>query len=154
MINTTIRTSCEFKQSPEIIWLGITNDVMMYPKPFCFNLWVPSPIKCEITNTTNGIGKTRRCTSSNGSIEQVITCYQPLEKLTFHMATHNLKTKFKIGMMDDEFIFTTIGGGKTKLQRTTNISIPLGFGFLIRKWAITRSIRNVHQYVYNNIKMK
>jgi hypothetical protein len=115
---------------------------------------VPLPIKCEITSYANGLGKTRRCTSSNGSIEQVITCYQPLEKLIFHMESHNLKTKFKIGTMDDEFIFTAIGDGKTRLQRTTNISIPLGFGLLIRKWAITRSIKNVHQYVYNNIKMK
>jgi hypothetical protein len=148
-----ITTQCEFKQSTEIIWQGITNAIMEFPKPFCFNLGVPLPVKCEITNYTNGVGKTRRCTSDKGCIEQVITVYQPNERLAFRMESHNLKTKFKIGQMDDEFIFTKLENGITRLQRTTNIAIPEGFGLSIRSWAIGKSIRNVHQYVYNNIKM-
>lgn len=154
MIKLTITTHCDFIQSPEMIWKGITNDVMTLPKPFCFNLGVPLPQKCEITNYANNIGKTRRCTSSKGYIDQIVTCYQPFQKLSFHLDSHNLKTRLRFEAMDDEFIFTTISPGKTRLQRTTNITIPPGFALFFRKWAIIRSIKNVHKFVYNNIKRK
>jgi len=126
---------------------------MQYPKPLCFNLGVPLPKKCEITHAVNGVGKTRRCISDKGHIDQIITDYQPNVRLAFRMQSHNLKTRFKIGDMEDEFIFKKLNDETTRLQRTTHITIPPGIGLIFRSLAIRQSIKNVHRYVYNNIKL-
>ena len=69
------------------------------------------------------------------------------------MESHSLMTRFEIGHMEDEFTFQSKSGGIINLTRTTNIFVPAGLFMTLRCWAIGRSIRSVHKYVYNNIKM-
>jgi hypothetical protein len=147
----SITTFCDFHKSKEHVWKGITNAVMTQPKPLCFNLGVPLPVKCEITKYENGMATSRRCTSDKGSIEQQITCYDKGHRLAFKMVTHNLRSWFSIGDMNDEFTFAEKGGGVVTLTRTTNISVPAGWLLSLRSWAIRKSINNVHRYVYRNI---
>jgi hypothetical protein len=147
-----VETSCEFELPEQRVWAGITDAVMTLPKPVCFNLGVPLPRTCEITSSVQGVGKTRRCTSDKGTIEQEITEFIPYKRLSFHMVAHNLRTTFAIGAMDDRFVLEPCGPGIVRLTRTTRISIPLGFAFTLRRLAIKRSLVNVHRYVYRNIR--
>lgn len=147
----TITTSCDFHKSKDHIWQGITNAVMTQPKPLCFNLGVPLPVKCEITRYDGGVATNRRCTSDKGSIEQQITCYDKGHRLAFKMVRHNLRSWFSIGEMNDEFTFAEKEGGVVTLTPTTNISVPSGCLLGLRAWAIRKSINNVHRYVYRNI---
>ena len=146
----TVITSARFACSVERVWQGITNASMTYPKPLCFNLGIPLPVKCEITDYRDGIGRRRRCTSDHGSIEQEITCYEKFRRLSFRLVSHNLKTTFAIGPMDDDFTLQD-DGGVIGLTRTTNLVVPYGFCLSVRCWAIRRSLANVHRYVYRNI---
>lgn len=146
----TVTTSQRFQCSVERVWQGITNASMTYPKPLCFNLGVPLPVKCEITAYQDGIGRRRRCTSDHGSIEQEITCYEKHRRLSFRLMSHNLKTTFAIGPMDDDFTLVA-DGDAIVLTRTTNLIVPLGLGLGVRCWAIRRSLGSVHRYVYRNI---
>jgi hypothetical protein len=148
----TIVTHHLSRRSPDVMWKGITNAVMTYPRPFCFNLGVPLPLKCEITGYADGRGTNRRCTSDKGFIDQTITAYVPNVTLAFSMRSHNLRTRFTIGQMDDEFTFAPMPEGLTRLTRKTQVEVPAGCAMAFRCWAIRRSIHNVHRYVYSNIE--
>ena len=153
MNNTlTVKTSIRLKVSKEVIWNGITNSTMTYPKPICFNLGIPLPKKCEITSIENGIGTSRKCTSDHGSIEQNITVFEKFESLSFHMVSHDLNVYFKIVSMNDEFKIKNEHDGSNTITRITNVTIPKGFDLVIRKCLIARSLISVHRYVYQNIK--
>jgi hypothetical protein len=147
----TVTTSFDFHKSKEHIWQGITNAVMTQPKPLCFNLGVPLPVKCEITRYENGTAANRRCTSDKGAIEQTITCFEKGRRLAFKMVSHNLRSWFSIGEMNDDFVFHEKDNGVVTLTRTTNLSVPSGWLLGLRAWAIRKSIANVHRYVYRNI---
>ena len=151
-ITFTVKTSVRLKVGKDVIWKGITNSIMRYPKPLCFNLGIPLPKKCEITRFENGLAKSRKCTSDHGSIEQNITVFDKYERLSFHMVSHDLKVYFRIVSMNDEFIIFKEQDGSNTVSRITNITIPNGFELVIRKWLIGRSLKCVHEYVYQNIK--
>jgi hypothetical protein len=147
----TVETSCDFVQPVAVVWRGITNAEMRLPKPLCFNLGLPLPRSCAITATRDGIGTRRRCTSDKGAIEQEITEFIPGRSLAFRLVSHDLTTAFAIGAMDDRFTFSTSAQGGVRLTRTTRISIPLGSGYVLRRFAIRRSLASIHRYVYRNI---
>ncbi len=147
----TVATSCDFDQPVAVVWRGITNAEMSLPKPLCFNLGLPLPRSCAITATRDGVGTRRRCISDKGAIEQEITAFVPGRSLAFRLVSHDLATAFAIGAMDDRFAFSTTAQGAVRLTRTTRISIPLGCGYLLRRWAIARSLASIHRYVYRNI---
>jgi hypothetical protein len=146
----TITTHCDFSRSPDTIWLGITNATMTVSRPFCFHLGIPLPRKCEITRSVDGIGTERRCTSDKGHIDQVISDFSPNRRLAFALASHDLRTAFAIGHMDDEFLFAPLDGGRTRLTRTTRIEVPDGAALWFRCWAIGQSIRNVHRNIQSS----
>jgi hypothetical protein len=147
----TVTTSCDFDLPIAVVWGGITNAEMRLPKPWCFNLGLPLPRSCAITATRDGIGTRRRCTSDKGTIEQEITAFDPGRSLAFRLVSHDLATAFAIGAMDDRFTFASGAQGSIRLTRTTRISTPLGYGYALRRFAIRRSLANIHRYVYRNI---
>jgi hypothetical protein len=147
----TVETHDDFALPAPVVWKGITDAVMTLPKPLCFNLGVPLPRKCELTSIVDGVGRSRRCTSDHGAIEQEITVFLPGRELSFRLVSHTLRTVFAIDEMDDRFIFTKREGGVIRLTRTTTVAIPPGRGYRIRCWAVRRSVQNVHHYVYRNI---
>jgi hypothetical protein len=146
----TITTSCDFQATEAHVWQGITHAVMTLPKPFCFNLGIPLPVKCEITHYENGMGTTRQCTSDKGVITQEITCYEKHCRLSFKMVAHTLRTIFTFSEMSDDFTMSS-AAGTVSLSRTTRLTLPAGPTLFLRRWAMTRSIRQVHHFVYGNI---
>jgi hypothetical protein len=124
---------------------------MALPKPLCIHLGIPLPRSCEITVSVDGVGKTRRCTSDKGTIEQEITEFVPHRPLAFRLVTHDLTISFAIGAMEDRFTFTQVDPDVIRLTRVPRIAIPIGCGYALCRLAIRRSLTQVHRYVYRNI---
>ena len=148
-----VETAYDFDCPVAVVWAGITNAVMTLPKPLCFNLGLPVPRSCAITASSAGVGTRRRCTSDKGAIEQEITEFDPGRCLAFRMVSHDLATIVAIGGMDDRFEFSANAKGGVHLTRTTRISLPLGHGYALRRFAIRRSLLSIHRYVYRNIAL-
>jgi hypothetical protein len=145
-----IKTTRVTGKSPEVVWRGITNAEMILPRPICFRVGIPLPLKCEIVTFVDGVGKKRKCTSDKGFVFQEITKYKENEELEFKMEYNTLEIPFKVESMRDYFKITRIPDGKTVVTRTTEIFLsddPL----MIKSLAVRFGIKAVHRHVFNNI---
>ncbi len=149
---TQVITSIIIRTSSQKVWDSICNSKMPISPPWFLKLGlVPVPSQCEITNDNAHVGGHRHCETTQGSINQKITKYDPPMILSFSMVSDTMGITPHIKNMQDTF-FLTETLGCTQLKRVTEFSTKGHFA-LVKSILLKILIKRFHNYTMKCFKI-
>jgi hypothetical protein len=141
-----IRTSTVIRASCDQLWPLLTNSQMTAPGYFC--LGVPRPVACELPGAAGRVGAERRCISDRGTVTQVITEWQPPNRLRFRMVSTDHSWGRCVESIEEEFTLERIPLG-TRITRVTSIAAR-GFLRSVKEVLFYFGLKRVHLFVFQN----
>lgn len=141
-----IRTSRTFNVPREQLWPLLTKSRMDVPGWFCLGL--PRPVSCELPQSFGGVGSERRCISDRGTVIQMITNWQPPDRLQFRMISTDHAWGPCVESLEEDFRLEQSNHG-TRITRTTSIKAT-GWIPRIKEVGFYLGLKRVHRYVFDN----
>ncbi|MBP0617059.1 SRPBCC family protein [Jiella mangrovi] len=138
-----------FPCEPEDIWPHFTKARMDDTRPLMFCFGIPKPMSCKVLEGEASVGRTRQCTTDRGTIDQRILVFEPNRRLAYRMIASTVWCRNWVGHLEDEFTLTPLGGGQTRVERTTTFEAR-GMLRIIRRLGLLIALKQAHAYAARN----
>lgn len=138
-----------FECEPRHIWPNFLHATMDRSRPLLFRLGIPKPMSCKVLEGRGAVGNTRQCTTDQGTIDQRIVAFEPDRRLRYQMIDSTVWCRNWVGHLEDEFILTPLGDGRTQVERRTEFRAR-GWLKPIRQIGLWVALRQAHRYAARN----
>jgi len=125
-------------------------DTLNSPKPFVFNIGIQTPLKCKMDR--EGVGAKRTCYFKEGTIDEIVTAYEPGNLLRMNITRYNMPGRKWLHFREATYLFTS-KGDSTEVTRITTYDTELKPRFYWSFWEQT-AIRAEHEYVLADLRRR
>lgn len=150
----SVTSSVEIAALPGAVWARLCDADMPATAPCEFRLGPlgpPRPVRCELPEGPGGVGATRRCVTTRGTVAQRVTEWVEAERLAFEMVSEDSGLGAHVAAMRDVFLLAPDASGRTRLTRRTEL-VANGPCPRLRGLALAVAVRRVHRYTLRGFK--
>lgn len=145
----TVETSIEIAAPVTVVWARLCDADMPATAPCEFWLLrpfgMPQPLRCELPTGAGGVGQTRRCITSHGSITQRIIAWKEAEHLAFELIADTAGVTAEVHTLRDDFWLQPVAPLRTRLTRRTILE-PRGPCPRLRGLGLRFAVRRIHRF--------